>query len=121
MSRNNDYLVRGQIVRVRFSPVEGSEQGGTRPGIVLSPQVILANSPVILIAPLTSKKTDRVYPFEALITAPEGGLSLTSKVMLTHVRGVDKTRIEEVLGVVSDATMVRIEEALKIAVGIGNV
>ena len=101
--------------------MEGSEQGGTRPALVVSPRVIRATSPIILVAPLTSKKTERVYPFEALIAAPEGGLSLTSKVVLTHLRGVSRTRIEDATGVVSDSTMARVEEALRIAVGIGNV
>ncbi len=66
---------RGDIVRVRLSPVEGSEHAGERPALVLSPNVINEHSPVILIAALTSKKVDRVYPFEVLIAPPEGGLT----------------------------------------------
>jgi mRNA interferase MazF len=57
-------LRRGDVVRVQLSPVIGSEQAGARPALVISPDVINEHSPVILIAPLTSKKTERVYPFE---------------------------------------------------------
>ena len=121
MPSNTNPLTRGQIVRVRFNPVEGSEQGGTRPALVLSPGVILEHSPIILVAPLTSKKTERVYPFEAIILPPEGGLALPSKVLLTHIRGVDKTRVEEVMGIIGNETMARVEDALKIATGLGNV
>src|SRR5438132_13402 len=59
-------LKRGDIVRVRLDPVEGSEQAGERPALVISPDVINEHSPVILIAALTSQKTERVYPFEFL-------------------------------------------------------
>ncbi|MFQ6090475.1 MAG: type II toxin-antitoxin system PemK/MazF family toxin [Candidatus Bipolaricaulia bacterium] len=111
-------LRRGDIVRVQLSPVVGSEQAGTRPALVISPDVINEHSPVILIAPLTSKKTERVYPFEALIEPPEGGVTHRSKVMLTHLRGVDKRRITDVYGSVGANTMQRVEEALKVATGL---
>jgi len=60
-------LRRGDIVRVRLDPVESSEQAGDRPGLVLSPDLINQHSPVVLVAPITSKKTENIYPFEALI------------------------------------------------------
>lgn len=53
---------RGDVVRVRLDPIEGSEQGGERPALVLSPDLINEHSPVVLIAAITSQKTDRVYP-----------------------------------------------------------
>jgi mRNA interferase MazF len=59
-------------VRVPLSPVVGSEQAGERSALVLSPDVINEHSPIILVAPLTTKKTERVYPFEAVIEPPEG-------------------------------------------------
>ncbi|MGI4790120.1 MAG: type II toxin-antitoxin system PemK/MazF family toxin [Janthinobacterium lividum] len=62
-----DELKRGDVVRVRLNPTELSEQNGERPALVLSPNIINRHSPIILIAPLTSKKTERVFPFEALI------------------------------------------------------
>ncbi len=109
---------RGDLVQVQLSPVIGSEQAGKRPALVISPDVINEHSPVILIAPLTSKKTERVYPFEVLIEPPEGGVTQRSKVMLTHLRGVDKRRISEIYGRVSAETMHRVEEALKVATGL---
>jgi mRNA interferase MazF len=105
-------------VRVRLDPVEGSEQGGTRPALVLSPDVINEHCPVILIASLTSKKTERVYPFEVLIEPPEGGLTQRSKVLLMHLRSVDRRRLVGSYGVVSEETMGRVEEALKVATGL---
>ncbi|MCI0684050.1 MAG: type II toxin-antitoxin system PemK/MazF family toxin [Gemmataceae bacterium] len=109
---------RGDVVRVRLDPVEGSEQAGERPALVLSPDFINDRSPIILIAAITSQKTERVYPFEVVVDPPEGGVRLRSKVMLMHIRAIDKRRIIGQYGAVEDATMARVEEALQIATGI---
>jgi len=108
-------------VRVRLDPVEGSEQAGERPALVLSPDVINEHSPVVLIASITSRKTERVYPFEALIEPPEGGLTLPSKVLLMHLRSVDKRRLTGRYGTVSPATLRRVENALKVATGLTSI
>jgi mRNA interferase MazF len=105
-------------VRVRLDPVVGSEQAGERPALVISPDLINERSPVILIAAITSQKTERVYPFEALLDPPDGGLAVRSKVMLTHMRSVDKERLIGRYGKVSEKTMQRVEDALKIAAGL---
>jgi mRNA interferase MazF len=109
---------RGDVVRVRLDPVVGSEQAGERPALVLSPDLINERSPVILIAAITSQKTDRVYPFEALIEPPEGGLTQRSKVLLMQLRSVDKERLTGRYGTISKATMQRVENALKTATGL---
>jgi mRNA interferase MazF len=112
---------RGQIVRVRLDPVVGSEQAGERPSLVVSPDSINRTSPVIMVVPLTSRRTERVYPFEALVEPPEGGLPVRSKALLLHMRGADKSRITSTYGQVSAATMARVEEALRIATGLRRV
>ena len=109
---------RGDVVRVRFDPTEGAEQAGERPALVISPDLINERSPVILVASLTSRKTERVYSFEVLIEPPEGGLSLRSKALLLQLRSIDKTRITGQYGSVSADTMRRVDDALKIAVGL---
>ena len=114
-------LNRGDVVWVRLDPVEGSEQAGKRPAVVISPDIINEHSPVVIAAALTTKKTDRVYPFEVLIRPPEGGLTRKSKVLLLQIRAIDKRRILGKLGALSKDTMLRLDEALKIAVGLRKV
>ena len=109
---------RGDIVRVRLDPTEGSEQAGTRPALVISAPLVNEHAPVILVAGITSRKTERVYSFEALIEPPEGGLTTTSKVSLIQIRGIDKRRIVGYYGQVSDKVMQRVDEALRIATGL---
>ncbi len=109
---------RGDVVRVRLDPTIGSEQAGERPALVISPELINEHSPVVLVAAITSRKTDRIYPFESLIEPPEGGLRSRSKVLLMQLRSVDKRRLLGVLGQIEEATMRRVEEALRIATGL---
>jgi mRNA interferase MazF len=106
------------VVRVRLDPVEGSEQSGDRPALVLSPDIINQHCPVILVASLTSQKTSRVYPYEVLVEPPEGGLKLRSKVLLMDLRSIDKRRLTGRYGAVSEDTLRRVEEALKVATGL---
>ena len=109
---------RGQIVRCGLDPVTGSEQAGERPVLVLSPDYINERSPVVLVAALTTRKTERVYPFEALIEPPDGGISVRSKVSLMQLRSVDKSRITYTYGMVSQGAMREVDAALEVAVGL---
>ncbi len=111
-------LRRGDVVRVRLDPTEGSEQAGERPALVLSPDVINRHSPINLIAPITSKRTERVYPFEALVEPGEGGLPTHSKVVLMQTRSLDKSRLLGYYGHLSDETMQQVDQALKTAAGL---
>lgn len=111
-------LKRGDVVRVRFDPTEGSEQAGERPALVISANWINQHSPVVLVSPITSRKTERVYRFEALIEPPDGGLSTRSKASLLQTRSVDKQRIVGYYGSLTSDTMKQVDDALRIAVGL---
>ena len=86
--------------------------------LILSPDIINEHSPVIIVAAITSKRTDRLFAFEALLDPPDGGLSLRSKVMLTQLRSVNKTRLLGYYGRASDTAMRQVDQALKVAVGL---
>lgn len=109
------------MIRVRLDPVEGSEQSGERPGLVISPDLINEHSPVILVAAITSRKTERIYPFDALIEPPEGGLAQRSKALLMQVRCLDKRRVLGRYGSLGDTTMERVDAALRISTGLTRI
>jgi mRNA interferase MazF len=112
---------RGEVLYARLNPVEGSEQAGNRPALVISTDLINEHSPVILVASITTRKTDRIYPFEALIEPPEGGLTVRSKASLMQIRSIDKRRIIRRMGCVEPRTMLRVDEAIRIATGLKRV
>jgi mRNA interferase MazF len=109
-------MKRGEIYDARLEPVEGSEQGGTRPVIIVSRDAINAYSPVVLAIPCTTYQTGkRVYPTQVLIQPPDGGLTNDSIAMADQVRVLSKTRLLRLRGMLSNETMVQLNQALLIA------
>jgi mRNA interferase MazF len=109
-------MKRGDIYNVRLDPVEGSEQGGSRPVIVVSRNAINTSSPTILAIPCTTyRQGKRVYVTQVLIYAPEGGLSADSIALAEQVRILSKSRFGNYRGSLSIATMEQISMALALA------
>lgn len=109
---------RGSVVRVALDPVVGSEQAGTRPAIVVSTEILNEGSRVLLVAPITTKKVDRIHPFEARIDHEACGLEWPSKAMLNQVRVVSKERVVGAYGLADAATMDAVDAAIRITLGI---
>ncbi len=106
-------IKRGEVFFVNFDPTAGAEAKKTRPAVVVSNDVNNAHSPIVSIAPITSNVT-RVYSFEVEILPTEGGLRSHSKVMVNQTRAVDKIRLTKKLGQLSEASMSKINDALKL-------
>jgi mRNA interferase MazF len=79
-------MKRGDVYDAPLEPTEGSEQGGTRPVIIVSRDVINANSPVVLAVPCTTYRNKRVFQTQVLIQAPDGGLDRDSVAMAERYR-----------------------------------
>lgn len=82
---------RWHIFLANLEPTIGSEQGLTRPILVISDENINQILPVINVLPLTSLKKGRtVYPNEVLIPAEVAGLLQDSIVLCHQIRTLDK-------------------------------
>ncbi len=109
-------MKRGEVYDARLEPVEGSEQGGTRPVILVSRDVINAYSPVVLTVPCTTYQSGkRVYPTQVLIQASDGGLTNDSIAMADQVRVLSKTRLLRLRGTLSQSAVAQLNQALLIA------
>ena len=109
-------MKRGEIYDARLEPTEGSEQGGTRPIIIVSRDAINLSSPVVIVVPCTTyRKNKRLYPTQVLIQVPDGGLSQDSVAMADQIRVLSKTRLLNMRGIVSNEVMTQLEKALLIA------
>jgi len=106
---------RGDVFEARLDPVEGSEQAGTRPVIVVSRDAINEASPVVVVVPCTTLKAGRkVYPSHVLLRSPEGGLTADSIALGEQVRAVATTRLRAKRGTLSPEALRRIDRALLI-------
>lgn len=109
-------FLQGHVYFADLEPVVGSEQGRTRPVLILSNDAMNATSPVVTIAPLTSaSNAPRLYRTDVFVAAPEGGLSVESVVMLSQIRTIAKSRITKELGELSATTMVLVKRAVSFA------
>jgi len=82
-----------------LDPVIGSEQGKTRPVLIISEEQINQILPVVNVLPITSRKPGRrVYPNEVAIPQGVGGLSQESIILCYQIRTLDKKRLIKDLG-----------------------
>jgi mRNA interferase MazF len=109
-------MKRGEVYDARLDPVEGSEQRGSRPVVVVSRDAINESSPVVSAAPCTTyREGRRIYPSQVLVKAPEGGLDADSVILGEQVRVLDKKRLLRRRGELTPATRARLNQALLIA------
>ena len=108
-------MKRGEVYDAYLDPVEGSEQRGTRPVIIVSRDAINEASPVILAVPCTAYRQQHIYPSQLLLQAAEGGLDRNSVAMAEQVRAIDKRRLGRLHGTLSQAVVQRLNQALLIA------
>ena len=94
------------IFLANLDPVIGSEQGKTRPVLVISEEEINQILPVLNVLPITSRKEDRrIYPNEVLLPASIGGLEKDSIVLCYQIRTLDKRRLIRDLGKIEDFSL----------------
>lgn len=109
---------RGEIYLVNFDPTLGSEIRKTRPALVLQNDIANRHSPITIVAAISSKFDDSLYPTEVFVAQPEGGLGVDSVVLLNQIRSIDRRRLTKRLGVVRPATMEKVERAMQISLGL---
>jgi mRNA interferase MazF len=94
---------RWNIYLVNLDPVIGSEQGKTRPVLVISDDDINAILPVINILPITSFKQGRkIYPNEVFLEKEQSHLDKNSIVLCYQIRTIDKKRLIKKIGEIKD-------------------
>lgn len=103
---------RGEVYWFGPDPVMGSEQSGRRPAVVVSRDAINRSSPVLVIVPVTTHRSQLLYPSDVLVRAPEGGLEADSVLLGLQIRAVDKRRLGVRMGILRSSTVEKLERAL---------
>ncbi|MDU4891061.1 MAG: type II toxin-antitoxin system PemK/MazF family toxin [Clostridium sp.] len=108
-------IKRGDIFYADLSPVVGSEQGGIRPVIIIQNDVGNRYSPTVIVAAITSQINKAKLPTHVEISSEEYGLNKDSVVLLEQVRTLDKRRLKERIGHMTDEDMIKVDIALRIS------
>jgi len=91
-------IKRGDIYYAELNPVIGSEQGGTRPVLIISNDIGNKHSPTA------------VSNYE--------GLDKDSVILLEQIRTIDKQRLKQYMGMMPNNIMARVDKALAVSVSL---
>lgn len=113
-------LKRGEIFFAELNPVQGSEQGGIRPVLVVQNDVGNSYSPTTIVLPITSRLTKAKLPTHVELSKNESGLARDSVVLAEQIRTIDKHRLQQKISSLNSDSMNKINQAMGISMGINN-
>ena len=103
---------RGDMFYADLSPVVGSEQGGSRPVVVIQNNSGNRHAPTLIVAMITSKTSKNGQLPTHYLLKENPALDEPSVVLLEQLRTIDKRRVREYLGRTSKREMLAIDKAL---------
>lgn len=114
----NRTIKRGDIYYADLNPVIGSEQGGTRPVLIISNNIGNRHSPTVIIAAITSRvHTKKKLPTHLYLGGVEG-LPENSIILFEQLRTIDKSRLREQLTHLDERYLQALEIPLLISIGV---
>lgn len=111
---------RGEIYMVNLNPVQGREQAGRRPVLVLSTNSI-NRLPLVVTVVVGTKggNVTRDYPTNIRVPATESGLPMETVFLCFQLRSLDPIRFAgQPAGKASDAVLERVEIAVRRCLGL---
>ena len=117
MNTNLD-IKRGYLYYADLSPVVGSEQGGVRPVLIIQNDIGNKYSPTVIVSAITSQINKAKLPTHVEISSVEYGLNRDSVVLLEQIRTLDKKRLKEKIGHMTDIDMKKVDKALLISLNL---
>lgn len=109
---------RGDIFYADLSPVVGSEQGGTRPVLIVQNDVGNKHSPTVIAAAITSQTGKARLPTHISIVGSSVGLTKDSVILLEQIRTIDKRRLREHMGHLDEQQMGQVDTAIAVSFGL---
>jgi len=103
------------IWTINLNPSKGSEQREIRPCVILQTNAVNHISRTLIIAPLTSKKLEKIFPFEVKILKDKlNKLDQDSKIKIEQTRVISTERLVSKIGSLEEKYHDKIFTAIKI-------
>ena len=109
---------RGDVFFADLSPVIGSEQGGTRPVLIIQNDIGNRFSPTVIIAAITAQIQKAKLPTHVEIDAKKYGFERDSVILLEQLRTIDKSRLTDRITQLDAKLMQEVDIALNISLGL---
>jgi len=119
LSMREDWIYRrGDVYLANLDPYIGSEQGGTRPVVVLQNNTGNFYCPTLIVAPITSKENKKRGQPTHYYAEHIRGLDVPGIVLLEQIKTIDKQRVKKYMGRMSRKQMDEIGEAIEDSLGL---
>lgn len=109
---------RGEIYFLDFSPSRGKEMKGPHPSLIIQNNIGNKVSSLTIVAAITSNLKVADLPVGILITPEESGLPHKSVIHLGQIYTIDKARLQNFIGTLSEHKMSEIDRAIEISLGL---
>ena len=110
-------IKKGQIYWADLSPVIGSEQGGLRPVLIIQNDVGNKYSPTTIIAIITTRNTKAKLPTQYWLNT-SCGLPQKSMIECEQIRTIDKKRLKDYIGEISQYDQMIIDQKIRISLAV---
>ena len=111
---------RGDIFYADLSPVVGSEQGGTRPVLIVQNDMGNRHSPTVIAAAITSQMNKAKLPTHVELDSSRYALVKDSVVLLEQLRTIDKKRLRDKVCHLDREILRKVERALLISLDLNT-
>jgi mRNA interferase MazF len=107
-------LERGQIYWLDWHPSRGSEQSGTRPGLIVQTNIPnhIERYPLTIVVAVTSALKNYLSSV-AIAPSTSNGLSQPSEVLCNQIQTVSKDRLLGYIGRLDQSEMQQVDEKLR--------
>ena len=113
-------ILRGEIYKAALDPVLGSEQGGTRPVLIVQNNVGNKYSPTVIALAVTSRMSKARLPTHIEVERGVAGLPRDSLILAEQMRTLDKQRLLSRMGALPAELMAQVERAMRMSLGLGE-
>lgn len=105
-------IQKGDIYYASLNPIVGCEQNGTRPVVIVQNDLANKCSPVVLIAPMTSKVNSKPKLKTHVYLEKDKKITHDSIVLMEQIRVLDKSRLGSFLCSLNKEKLQEIDKAL---------
>lgn len=109
-------IKRGDIYYADLSPVVGSEQGGTRPVLIVQNNVGNKYSPTVIVSAITSQLSKAKIPTHIELPANVYNLPKDSVILCEQIRTIDKRRLGQKVTSLDEQKIKEVNKALFISI-----